>query len=138
LNPDIRKKILKIAYRVRRECENIQSNNSDCFPPDLGGLCAISSVKLHKELEKSGIKTEIAITKTHCFLLFKGKYVIDITATQFGFKERVLIIPLSKILNIDFDNYNIKHLTNNRSDTRKYLIQNRWADTNLPYISDTL
>lgn len=66
----------------------------------------------------------------------ENKYVIDITATQYGFKDKVLIEPLSKMLKTEY--YDEEYSTYSRKMARKYLLKNDWELSQLPYLSDTL
>jgi len=67
----------------------------DQWPYNLGGLCFSASFFLHKLAENYGIKTEIGHGIGHWFVLFEDK-VVDITATQFGVKEKIAVLSIEE------------------------------------------
>ena len=81
-------KIRDITYAVRSWAEKYAQKNH--FPDDLCGMCGIASVKLWKELNKANFKITIVCNDEHVFLESK-KYIIDITATQYGIKEHLIV-----------------------------------------------
>ena len=93
------------AYKVRRAVENMangerDSNSvsvSDTRKHVLGGLCARASAMLSYEFDRVGIPHQLVYGSAHIYIECEG-YVVDITATQFNFKDgRTLIRPLSKM-----------------------------------------
>ncbi len=84
-------KIKKIAHLVRKRI--VKQNKNGMFPYDLCGLCAISSVELFIALRKAGFRIQVVKADGHAYVTWKN-YIIDITATQFGQKNRVCIIPI--------------------------------------------
>ena len=94
-----------IAQEVRAWAEHIQKQTMNLFSSNLLGLCAISSAYLFCKLKEAGIETHIVSNHKHCFLITKDDFVVDVTATQFGF-EKILITPHSEIIN--FSSYYFK------------------------------
>ena len=85
-------KIDAIAKKVRKAMEHYSRDLGDDYfisPKDLGGGCGIASVALAKLLIDHGIKAEVVVSNQHCWVETK-KTFIDVTATQFGHKEKVL------------------------------------------------
>lgn len=62
---------------------------------DLAGMCAIASGYLHRLLDKAEIESFLCVNDHHCFLISSG-YIVDITATQYGFRP-ITIIPEDKV-----------------------------------------
>lgn len=94
-------KIAEVAYSVRKWAELIyeQTKGSKLYGENLCGLCAIASAKLFTELKAEKIDhIKIVANKKHCFIITDDNYVVDVTATQFGFKQKVLIEPHDAIL----------------------------------------
>ncbi len=91
----ISEEILTVCNSVRKWAEQYQKESikKDIYYWEgLGGMCAIVSAELHKELKKININTEIVVNQTpwHCFCVhIDSKKVIDLTATQFGIKEKI-------------------------------------------------
>ena len=96
-------RIRQIASRVRKQCEKFADSPDNHFLDNLEGLCAIASYILQKELHKKGIDTKLIQGNfleewdepcpdpyNHCWIEWKD-YIIDVTATQFGFKRKVYI-----------------------------------------------
>ena len=83
-------KIRRIAKEVRKCAEKKWR-----WGRDLGGMCGIASVMLHKELLESGIATDIVCNSWHAFLEYQD-YIIDITATQFDVPKAVFIKKRAK------------------------------------------
>ena len=91
------KRIHKIASRVRRQCE-IFSCKDECGGKDyfnnhdLSCMCAVASYTLAKALKKNGIVCKMVKgmfeDDHHCWVEIKNE-IVDITATQFGIRNRV-------------------------------------------------
>lgn len=87
-------KVERIAHEVRTQLDIWWPAQHSCNTTDLCGCCVIGSTKLMLELQKQGFDCQVAITECHGFVEI-GKYVVDVTATQFNFTEQVLIKPKS-------------------------------------------
>ena len=76
--------VMRIARHIRRHAVNYHENVYGYSPKfiDLGGWCALTSNVLFEELHRRGIKSTLRWNGDHCFLTY-GKWIIDITATQF-------------------------------------------------------
>ena len=81
-------KLHKIAKSARAKCERV-NNKHDLFPDTLDGMCGIASAYLFKELKRYKLNPTLAENNNHCFILCKG-YIIDITASQFGYRRVVV------------------------------------------------
>lgn len=93
--------VISIARRVRKWAERTNNRRVWPFNDDLCGMCAIASVKLFKELNAAGItNARICENDEHCFIIWHG-YIIDVTATQFGFTNE----PITVIKVKDVDSY---------------------------------
>lgn len=86
--PSTVKKAKKIALDVRKWAEQYAKRHH--YDSDLCGLCAISSARLSYKLEKAGIPHKIAHNDSHAFVVCNG-YIIDVTATQFGCRSKVVV-----------------------------------------------
>jgi hypothetical protein len=62
---------------------------------DLAGMCYDASCFLHTIAKAYGIETRIGAGVGHYFVVYNNM-IIDVTATQFGIKEKVVIIPIDK------------------------------------------
>jgi hypothetical protein len=86
-------RVLTIARAVREWAEEraAQFGDSD---PQLSCYCAIASAKFSMLLTAEGIKHRIGMAWTHigghAFILIDN-WIIDVTATQFGEDEKVLV-----------------------------------------------
>lgn len=88
-----KEKVVQIATLVRDWAEkHVMYKRTKDFhrKSDLECMCAYASAILFEVFKQHNIKTIFAYSEHHCFLLH-GNHVIDITATQFGFSDRVLI-----------------------------------------------
>jgi hypothetical protein len=93
---------------------------------DLCGACAICSVALCKSLKKFGYKPDLVNGMyegyaCHCWVELDGK-IYDITATQFGLKDKVFITD------VDDFNYLEKEYINNVEEFFK-----KWVGEQKPY-----
>ena len=86
------KKILTIATETRSWAEK----HVYCFSDDLEGLCAIASVELFRRLKQQKIEAKIHLAShdefLHCYVTVND-YVVDLTATQFGHSDKVVVKP---------------------------------------------
>jgi len=90
--------IRAVANEVRAWAEHLQKQTMNLFSDRLMGLCAISSAYLFCKLSELGINTTIVSNPRHCYVLTEDDYVVDVTATQFGFHEKVLISPREEVI----------------------------------------
>lgn len=86
------RQIKKTALRVRKNLERLAEEfmPEDWCEDTLCGACCVGSYGLMLELRRKGIKVKGCIAPGHCFVKYKDK-VIDVTATQFGYDDKVLI-----------------------------------------------
>ena len=90
-------KLLEIARDVRHIAEK---HPDSCY--DLSCWCAICSFKIFKILRNITKQVYFAIVDggccchCHCFVIYKNK-MIDVTATQFGEKENIVIDDIDTI-----------------------------------------
>jgi len=90
-------KIIEIAIKVRQDAEK---RAKGMFGADLCGMCAIASAMLFEELVAHNIPAAIVANDMHCWVHVRLDkwYAVDLTATQFGYREKVLFVEASKIL----------------------------------------
>ena len=76
--------VMRIAKYIRRRTVqyHITKYNYDSHDVDLAGWCAHTTNILFEELHRRGIRSTLRWNGLHCFLTY-GKWIIDITATQF-------------------------------------------------------
>ena len=79
------RRLIKLARIVRRAYEKIYDESSD-----LGGACFDASRQLFRLAKDNKLAVEIGIGDGHAFVLL-GDTIVDVTATQFGKKQKVLI-----------------------------------------------
>jgi len=85
--------IVAIAHDVRLDMEMYAEDND--FPKDLTGLCAIASSELFTRLKRKGLSPVICLNvldscDCHVFVVVED-HIVDITATQFGKYNNVVI-----------------------------------------------
>ena len=97
-------KVKQIATRIRRKCE-LFANSEHAADYDfyknksLACMCAVASFALHEALKRKNIPSKVVHGRFeykfshHCWveLQDKNKTIVDITATQFGIKDKVHI-----------------------------------------------
>ena len=96
--------IKKLAKKVRQAFEKI-AEKEPCIGTDLCGLCARASIQLFLEARRKGMYVGLIAGTGHVYNTYKG-HIIDVTATQFGYKEKVLCVPISKLVT---GAYNTRH-----------------------------
>lgn len=124
-NLENKDKIFEIATEVRAWSELIQKQTSSLYGENLCGLCAISSARLFSRLKEENIIVKIAYNDRHCFLLTEDNYVVDVTATQFGFQNVITIEPYNEILCLSTA-YEIKELHDSPIALRSCQLKNNW------------
>lgn len=95
--------VYRIALEVRNWAEHLWFQNDG--DPDLTGCCVIASTKLMKDLQSAGYEVVMHISEFHGYICI-GKYVVDVTATQFNFEDVVVIKP--KKFFVEHFNVNIR------------------------------
>jgi hypothetical protein len=84
-------KIKEIAKQVRAAFEEISNND------DLCGFCGRASIQIHLAALRQGLKgVTLCVGVGHMYCMANDT-VIDVTATQFGVEDKVLIVPLFDI-----------------------------------------
>lgn len=93
------KLIKQLGIQVRKRVKKLNREVLDyelCWNSNLAGGCLMSSYMLQYVLKKQGIKSKLIRGRCrdnyHWWLVIDNN-IVDITATQFGVKERVYIIP---------------------------------------------
>ena len=85
------REIFDIAANVRNAA--VKHSDSNYY---LNCWCAICSYHIYKKIRTKSRRVYFAIVNTedegsHCFVIFDKNKMIDITATQFGEKENIII-----------------------------------------------
>lgn len=78
-------RLIRLAQIVRRAYEKIYGENSD-----LGGACFDASRQLFRLAKDNGLAVEIGFGADHAFVLL-GDTIVDVTATQFGKRRKVVV-----------------------------------------------
>ena len=86
------KRLVKLARIVRQAFEKLEPYNSD-----LRGCCYHASVQLAYLAQKEGIPAEIGTAPEHVFVLL-GNTIVDVTATQFGKRRKVVVGDLRTLI----------------------------------------
>lgn len=136
MNRSKRKKIMDIARRVRFWAEELYDEDQKdkaYFYEDLGGMCGIVSTKLCYELQRENISAKIGCNNYHAFVLI-GKYILDVTATQFDskFKKVMFFRPKEKEKGI-YSFWDIDNISDTPNDFIKFQKDSEWDDTQCAY-----
>lgn len=86
------------AEQVRKSYElfrNLNEENKKLYYPDLGGLCAKASYALFDRLKNHNMPVAMAGNDQHFFVICDN-HIIDVTATQFGHTEPVVVKPIEE------------------------------------------
>lgn len=95
------KKAKELALVIRNSLETQLHQNHKYFSKDLCGACGLASYTLYNKLTQLDIESSLIFgyfkkeTNSHCWVEIDD-YIIDITATQFGVKHGVYVLPKSK------------------------------------------
>lgn len=88
MDPKLKSKIRRLAYRVRESVEKIAEDEVDVRdsfndPETLGGFCARASAMLSALLAANNIEHQLVYSSSgHVFITCQN-YIVDVTATQF-------------------------------------------------------
>ena len=118
-------KIRKIATEVRK-----RAVIHAVWSSDLSEWCGICSFWIFKKCKAAGIKDiQLAVNDQHAFLYWRV-FIIDVTATQFGQRTKVII---KKILNkSDIKEYwQIHSLYDNEDSIRRMF--RKWPSNQRPF-----
>lgn len=91
-NKDIRKTLRKI----RKILESYQKKHPDLYLDNLCGLCHIGTTLTFRAL-RDKLPIKIAFRPGHSFNLINDNIILDVTATQFGFKPKITVKKLNKL-----------------------------------------
>ena len=85
-------KVIELAEKVRSAFEEIAESESG--RSDLHGFCDRASVQLFLAAERHNIKgVHLCLGYGHVYCMFEH-FIVDVTATQFGVKNKVLWVAL--------------------------------------------
>lgn len=91
----MRPEIVELGHSIRSAMEEFAAsdeNPGDISSGDLSCGCAVASYFFARELRRRlGISAKFVATQNHCFVEY-NRYIYDLTATQFGRKEKVYVI----------------------------------------------
>ena len=99
----IDKRIIKLGEKIHKALKDLSVNKdylaneyaNGRIHHNLAGGCAVGSHFLVKELRRQyKIRAKFVVTWGHAFVEYNN-HIIDITATQFGAKEKVLVVDKS-------------------------------------------
>lgn len=133
----IDKRIIKLGEKIHRGLKDLTVDKDYLanqwadgrIHHNLAGGCAVGSSLLVKELRRQyKIRANLIVTWGHAFVEYKN-HVIDITATQFGAKEKVLVVDKSepyKVSNPILQNY---YFLRKRLDKKEI---NTWCNSQQP------
>jgi len=134
--------IIQIAHNIRAELEkSLEDEFSGVFYGDLTGMCAIATSKLFQKCVERNFDVKIAYNHNHVFLRYK-RYVIDITATQFGSKfKKVEVRPLKEMRQLKTSQPNwgktywdVKERFSSVEDLRAHLFKENWPKYQIPHV----
>lgn len=86
------RKLIFLAHVVRITLEKRNPNSDMC------GFCFDASRQLFRLAKDNGIKdVEIGLNDGHAFIIFNKDMIVDVTATQFGKKRKVLVGKIKRL-----------------------------------------
>jgi hypothetical protein len=85
-------KILDYHLKEHREEMSLLAALLGNDKEDLAGMCAISTLELGKIFESYGYNPLYCTTGNHCFLIVDD-FIVDATASQFGFDDCLFDLP---------------------------------------------
>lgn len=91
----MKRKLRNIAAQTRKLLENVSKDLMPSVRPDLGGLCGYGSIMLVDKLKEKGYDPSIISGWGHWFVKC-DKYLLDITASQFG-QPNVVVRDYEKV-----------------------------------------
>lgn len=125
----------KLAEFVREWSETIVNNSNYGYCTEtLQGFCAIAAFKMQEVYllnHKNEFDLIISHNNSHCFNIFNGKYIIDVTATQFDYDK----IAFKAIKEIDLktnDHWIIKHKFKTLNRFVNHLKTDGWPYEQIP------
>lgn len=100
---------------------------------DLTGMCALASAKLFTLLKENGIEdielieTHNDLKGSHCFVLYKDQYILDVTATQFGWFDQLVVVDRCQM---DEEPYywEVQNVFHSVRDLRMYQKKTGWPE----------
>jgi hypothetical protein len=104
------------------------------FASDLCGLCARASAKLFRMLTEAEVgdivlvETTTELRGSHCFVLYQDRYILDVTATQFGYEDDIMIIDTWKLDGVPY-HWVIENKFDNVKGLRKFQKTTGWPDS---------
>ncbi len=102
------------------------------FHDDLRGMCAVASAELFRRLEENQIGAVFACNPDHCFIVCKDYYLLDVTASQFGEDDVVLIQDYESIDPVNYPYWQVSDCYNSISELLTYQKvkwpARQWAD----------
>ena len=106
--------IHNVAVEVRKWAEVVSSSvhidNPQGWDSNLTNMCAmVSSVLAHRLHTLGFTSAKLADSGCHTFVLYEG-YVLDLTATQFGDFDHIMVVPFKAAKNITVMWNEVKHL----------------------------
>lgn len=130
---------MKLVKRIADSVRNHFLELGD-FSQNLTGACALASAELYRRLRKERIAAVICANDGHCWIevsLLEGTYAVDVTASQFGFRDGVLVSAHDRVL--EKIGRDLKHDCYAKSwdrdkvfkrvcDLRKWQKMNRWPE----------
>lgn len=122
--------IFDIATDARGFMQHFAKNN-----PHIGDVrtlacyCAIAAAHLFTALKENGFDAKVAVNDLHAFVLVnKGKYIVDVTATQFGDEyPEVVLMPLNATLRYETFWKPQKTFTD-LTRVREHQVRRQWAE----------
>jgi hypothetical protein len=91
-NLDNLQRLIFLARVVRITLEKVHPNSNMC------GFCLDASRQLFRLAKDNGIKdVEIGLNEGHAFVIFNQDTIVDVTATQFGKKRKVLVGKIKRL-----------------------------------------
>jgi hypothetical protein len=90
-------KVIKIAKKIRLAAEKnpLNGDTLDC-------MCAICSYNILRLCEKQGITgVSVRVGSCHAFVMYRD-YIIDVTATQFGVRKKIVCRKISSVRSSDW------------------------------------
>ena len=111
------KKLIALGKKIHNALLNCK--DGDWTSPNLECACAVGSYCFMLAARKYlKIKMAFKASDGHCWLEYNNK-IYDVTATQFGIKEKVFVLPKDKVPNL-----------------KNSLLRNQYKDANADMVKD--
>ena len=120
--------VINHAKQVRLSYEQYRKNTK--YPKNLMGLCAKASYALFDRLKHYNIPCLFCGNSGHAFVVVND-HIIDITATQFGIKDKVFVKPITEVTE---PFWKLEYTFKTYPEIYDYFVNSSWPNNQRPNI----